>query len=100
MPELDELINDFKLDATFHEGFTEHRKGDICERWKRERKLGAGGFGVVWLEREQATCSHRAVKIIQNASRVDFRKELLALQKFSRPKVFALTLLTNYIKDL
>lgn len=85
---MDQIVNDFKLDATIHENYTVHQTGHKRERWYRERKLGEGGFGVVWLEREAATNSCRAVKIVPSSYGPDFRRELLALEKFSRPRVW------------
>lgn len=84
---MDEIINDFKLETTIHTDYTEHLIDNKRERWHREQKLGEGGFGLVWLERERTTDRYRAVKRIQNTSRIDYRKELVALEKFSRPKV-------------
>lgn len=51
------------------------RRIEIRTTWVRERKLGQGGFGVVWLEREQRSGDVRAVKSIPemnvNAREVD-----------------------------
>lgn len=84
---MDQIINDFKLDATIHSNYTVHQVGHHREKWHQERKLGQGGFGTVWLEREEATNRCRAVKIIAGSCGLDFRRELFALEKFSRPKV-------------
>lgn len=57
-------------------------KGDK-EEWSWAKDLGAGGFGLVWLEEEAATRQLRAVKrltLLEMASkRMDFRRELQTL---------------------
>lgn len=85
---MDSIVNDFKLDTTIHEDCTAHHVDHKHEKWYRERKLGEGGFGVVWLEREEATNNYRAVKIVPSFGGLDIRRELLALEKFSRPRVW------------
>src|SRR6201999_1323689 len=66
------------------------RREKVEKRWDRKQLLGHGTFGEVWLEvrQEDDDVKKRAVKII-NKSRVlglgvDYKKELLALAKFSK----------------
>lgn len=54
-------VNQYKLDATFRNGTVVHTTrvvGAKCiaaptTTWKGVKKLGAGGFGVVWLQKEE-----------------------------------------------
>lgn len=65
-------VDQYKLDVTFLDEAVVHTTrlvGAECiasptTTWRREKKLGAGGFGVVWLEREQGSAQLRAVKVI------------------------------------
>lgn len=65
-------IDNYKLDATFGNGTVVHTTrlaGTRCitaptTTWKRDKKLGTGGFGVVWLEREETSGELRAVKVL------------------------------------
>jgi len=65
------------------------------EFWTRERRLGHGGFGVVWLEKVDSTSRSqvglRAVKELRLSQKDDRRRqcirELEALVKFSQKKV-------------
>lgn len=52
-------LNMFKLDSQFFNGVVVHRTS-----WEREHKLGTGGFGTVYRERNQQTGRFRAVKIL------------------------------------
>jgi hypothetical protein len=60
------------------------------EKWKKEKDLGSGGFGIVWLER----CFHgategqvRAVKKVQKLESSNYHRELEAIALFSHSKV-------------
>jgi hypothetical protein len=65
------------------------------EIWIREKRLGHGGFGVVWLERahsnNQFSAGLRAVKELRLGREDDRRRECIreleALIKFSQRKV-------------
>ena len=73
------------------------RRVVVEEEWAPQKPaLGAGSFGTVRLERRQnvdgeTQYKDRAVKQLRKIDmarmKVDFRKELLALTKFSRSKV-------------
>lgn len=62
----------YKIEAVFRVNTVTHRtfKSNLQRRIEvhttcvREQKLGQGGFGQVWLEREQQTGELRAVKAI------------------------------------
>lgn len=65
-------LDKYKLDATFGDGTVVHTtclEGTQCitastTTWKRGKKLGSGGFGVVWLDREEGSGKLRAVKVM------------------------------------
>lgn len=104
-----DLIKDSRLDTQFGEDGTRHtqyvssraagqRRIRNVELWKRERRLGSGTYGTVWLEschsgRRQG--QFRAVKEIRKApimvSSLDYSRELEAVIKFSHEKVGRLT---------
>ena len=55
-------------------------------RWTRERELGRGIFGAVWLEVGRLG-EHRAVKEVEKKylpSGLAFKRELLAMAKLSK----------------
>lgn len=65
-------VGQYKLDAEFGDGTVVHTTrlvGAQCiasppTTWKRGKTLGAGGFGVVWLDKEEGTGELRAVKVL------------------------------------
>jgi hypothetical protein len=97
-----ELIEHFKLDAQYHHDYTLQvsyapnpaqgfRKVRVEKRWQREKPLGFGTFGTVWLEvsREgEGVTAERAVKELRKGFLrqvgVDYGRELLALAKLSK----------------
>jgi len=99
MPPVSDIVRDSKLETEFCSGYTQHaysragatlsqRRIRTEERWVRERLLGTGGYGTVWLEKlitgnEEGT--NRAVKVIRKP--VDYSREIEAIAKFSHPKV-------------
>ena len=105
MSPISDLVRDSKLETTFHREYTQHvyhvsgatprqRKVRKEERWRRDKYLGTGAFGIVWLEkftREDGEIQHRAVKEIrkgaQNSNAINYGRELEAIAKFSHPKV-------------
>jgi hypothetical protein len=97
MDSVSDLVEHFKLDTYFLADLTQHtfyesdpskgrRKLRVDRKWRRDKKLGNGAFGVVWLEVEH-NGEKRAVKEIkksQMAPKFDYRKELLAMAKLSK----------------
>lgn len=66
------------------------------EHWRREKRVGGGGSGSVWLEkrtkggRPGQDGAVRAVKQIDTDTRfgsIDYHRELEAIAKFSHPRV-------------
>ncbi|KIX07874.1 uncharacterized protein Z518_02528 [Rhinocladiella mackenziei CBS 650.93] len=105
-----DLIEHFKLDAQIYGDHTLHiehvsdparglRKARVERKWYKERNIGHGAFGEVWLEvqkkRGQVT-AERAVKRIQKCRmesvKIDYKRELLALAKLSRYQELFVTL--------
>lgn len=85
-------LDNYKLETEFYDGYVVHTTSEwelATKRrkqstWKSERKIGAGAFGGVWLEREKERGRLRAVKKLPRDSlpRADFfLQELLALAK-------------------
>eukprot|EP01055_Gregarina_sp_Pseudo9_P005901 Gregarina_sp_Pseudo_9__5900@NODE_932_length_2053_cov_149_630089_g874_i0_p1_GENE_NODE_932_length_2053_cov_149_630089_g874_i0NODE_932_length_2053_cov_149_630089_g874_i0_p1_ORF_typecomplete_len561_score109_39Pkinase/PF00069_25/1_6e83Pkinase_Tyr/PF07714_17/9_3e53EFhand_7/PF13499_6/7_5e13EFhand_7/PF13499_6/7_1e16EFhand_1/PF00036_32/0_0013EFhand_1/PF00036_32/0_00019EFhand_1/PF00036_32/1_1e05EFhand_1/PF00036_32/8_4e08EFhand_6/PF13405_6/0_00083EFhand_6/PF13405_6/4_8EFhand_6/PF13405_6/2_3e08EFhand_6/PF13 len=48
--------------------FITQQKGNLGERYHREKKLGSGAYGEVWLCRDRQTNAERAVKFIKKSS--------------------------------
>ena len=98
---MSDLVRLSKLDASFSSDpqYTQHiyyvsnagqRRVRQEEQWKRQKELGAGSFGAVYLER----CIHggkegtvRAVKKIKKPEDTNYYRELEALAHFSYPQV-------------
>lgn len=103
-------LNDYKLETQFekdpdsivHTFYKSNRarglrKVVVKERWYPEEvELGAGTFGTVrlekrFLDRQQKNVARRAVKHLNKLQlerkNIDYKKELIALTKFSRSKV-------------
>lgn len=96
-PSLD-LVDFFRLEADFLPGSTRHttfksdrahgkRKVKVVTIWSRNRDLGHGSYGKVWLETAEDGCE-RAVKGIAKEmcarEQIDYRRELAAMAKLSR----------------
>ncbi|MCJ1377232.1 hypothetical protein MMC17_000324 [Xylographa soralifera] len=102
--ETSDLLDHFKLDAEILPEYTLHvttqsdptlgvRKQKIETKWYRKKLLGRGSFGQVYLESDSQVDENaqiRAVKILEKddlqQAGVDWRKEVAALAKLSRPK--------------
>lgn len=106
-----DLIEHFKLDAQVHDDHTVHiepprgmRKAKIEKKRYREKYLGHGTFGDVWLEvqRDADQVTKRAVKLIHKhrmqTVRIDYRRELLALAKL--PRVRTLEMGSDFVARL
>ena len=102
MPPPSDLVRDSKLetrilnDHTVHSCIvTNHNRRRIYreEYWKRERLLGQGSYGQVWLEKctsSDNTGQLRAVKVVRkqtNLDAIDYGRELEVVAKFSHAKV-------------
>lgn len=85
---------EYKIQAEFHEHFVAHttytpgaggQPVGVTARWRREKQIGTGAFGAVWLEKEEGSGRLRAVKRIPkqqlDAKRIDFLRELDALAR-------------------
>ncbi|CAI7615037.1 unnamed protein product [Penicillium pancosmium] len=106
MSRLPDLVRDSKLETrfvpdfnvetvhTYHESERSRRRlVPVLEHWKRQDKIGGGGYSTVWLESCPKVSRHgvqvRAVKQIETGgrfARIDFNRELEAIAKFSHPK--------------
>ncbi|KAJ5370386.1 Tetratricopeptide-like helical [Penicillium cataractarum] len=107
MAQISDLIRDSRLDTYFlpdHRVETVHayRESDPTgqrrvvnrsEHWKREKKIGGGGYGDVWLEKctsgGQPNCTFRAVKqmtVDLKYGAIDYNRELEAIAKFSHKR--------------
>ena len=99
-----DLVRDSELTTRFGDGTVQHiyyvsnrnarqRRIRIEETWRRERELGNGTFGRVWLETcvsGTKTGEVRAVKeVSKNAAStaIDYGRELEAIAKFSHDRV-------------
>lgn len=113
MARIPDLIRDSKLETyflpdctvetvhTFQESdqTSGRRLVTRSEHWRRQRRVGRGGFGSVWLEkctkggRPEVTAQDgavRAVKQIDMDTRfgsIDYSRELEAIAKFSHSRV-------------
>ena len=110
MTPVPDLVRISKLDTQFYLdlGHTQHVKyvsGNTTtqrrvrkeEKWKKERRLGRGSFGIVWLERcieGDSKGEVRAVKKILKLESSDYYRELEAIALFSHAKV---SLLLSFI---
>ncbi|KAF2470434.1 kinase-like protein [Lindgomyces ingoldianus] len=101
MCRIPDLVKDSKIETQFHSGYTRHIYSEadptsgqrVIERkeyWKREKLIGRGGFGSVWLEKcvkGKHEAELRAVKQLQKPDKTkEFFRELEAMAKFSHPK--------------
>lgn len=100
-----DIVRDSKLETKIFNSHTQHvfyisgpsardRRIRKEERWVRDRFLGRGAYGTVYLERcEQGDSSNklRAVKEIRKfvveGEELEYTRELEAISKFSHPKV-------------
>lgn len=104
MAQLPDIVRDFELEAQFVpdpsvQTIHTYRESDLesgrrlvtrKEHWQRQRKIGSGSFGSVWLEKciqETRSVQFRAVKQLPIHDSVDYRRELEAITRFSHPKV-------------
>ena len=83
-----ELVESFQLDLSHRTKPKNHfeflRKKGI--KWVREKELGRGSFGVVWLEKG-GNGEQRALKVIEKKylpADFDYRREILAMARLSK----------------
>lgn len=86
-----EVIEQYRLFTEWRDDLTVHKSrhnNGTEETWQRQRCIGQGGFGTVWLEaRNDESNKQRAVKEVKKPTGLspnnDYRRELLALVKLS-----------------
>jgi hypothetical protein len=103
--QLPDIVVDTKLDIEVHADHTIHYQwvGDLSrglrprrveEKWRRDQRIGKGGFGTVWVHtctqgRSRGQC--RAIKEIERVehslSSSKLVRELEAIGKFSQERV-------------
>jgi hypothetical protein len=88
------FLDDDTTIHTFREPYGRHRLIHREEHWKRERRLGRGGFGKIYLEKctvGNEIGALRAVKVVDKLSDsgepIRFDRELEAIAKFSSNRV-------------
>lgn len=97
-----DLLEHFRQDVVVAEKCTTHtqyytdrtqgiRRAKVEKKWFRRKEIGRGSSGTVWLEVSgDDDVEERAVKIISknfmSRLNLDYKKELLALTKFSKQK--------------
>ncbi|CAI7669263.1 unnamed protein product [Penicillium discolor] len=69
----------------YHQESLSQRPIKKSKHWQREKKIGDGGFGEVWLERCKGNSHGHAVRAIKQME-VDYGRELEAIAKFSHRK--------------
>lgn len=83
-------LDNFKLETQFGDGYVDNstyewklstKRATGLKRWRSVKMIGAGGFGSVWLEKEDECGQLRAVKMIQRhvIDTTGFSQELAAL---------------------
>ncbi|KAL2829191.1 kinase-like domain-containing protein [Aspergillus cavernicola] len=114
MATIPELVSDSKLNVRFFSDYVSHEVFDPIlaprgrvrrrmkeEKWRRDKCIGRGCYGTVWLERclGDSKTKVRAVKTVPRTSHssdnIDYTRELEAMVKFSQKKYagFFVTLL-------
>ena len=105
MSRVSDLIQDAELQTRFHPEYTVHiytesgltvRERAILreEYWKRQRNVGSGSYGSVWLEQcvkgrgeVEVRAVKQVVKSLHGSKQIDYNRELEAISKFSHRKV-------------
>ena len=102
MSKVPDWVLDSKLETYFRSKYetvhTYYEQESLSRRpikktvhWQREKKIGSGGFGEVWLERCTKGNNHgyqvRATKKMEVRHQIDYSRELEAIAKFSHSKV-------------
>ncbi|RAK82138.1 kinase-like protein [Aspergillus fijiensis CBS 313.89] len=108
--EADDLLEHFKYDAVIDQNCTTHteyeRNGShairiVKRKWyRRPDPIGWGIYGKVWLESDEAN-NRRAVKVVQKdlmeRDSIDYKREILALAKFSKPQYQQQEVLVSFL---
>jgi hypothetical protein len=69
---------------TFHsDAFLGVRQVEVVRSWYRERELGHGSFGIVFLQRSEKG-EIRAVKEIAKHGKINYNPELMAMAKLTK----------------
>ncbi|KAI4157160.1 MAG: hypothetical protein LQ342_008507, partial [Letrouitia transgressa] len=103
IPTGDDFIDSFQLPVRFKESCIEHpyritnisqgiRNAIYVEQWSREKELGRGGFGIVYLESRKADPQLRAVKEVPKhtgrTKTMELLREVLAMAHFKEKEAF------------
>ena len=93
-----DLVTDYKLKTKFFNGHVQHttfcsdasrgrRRVEVVTNWSKERELGRGSFGTVFLEKTEKG-ERRAVKEIMkdknSRAKIDYRRELGAMAMLAK----------------
>ncbi|PYI13309.1 kinase-like protein [Aspergillus violaceofuscus CBS 115571] len=109
--EADDLLEHFKYDAVIDHDCTTHTEYErdeshairiVKRKWYRHSDpLGWGLYGKVWLESDETDTRRRAVKVVQKdlmeRDTIDYKREILALAKFSKPQYQQQEVLVNFL---
>ncbi|RAH66708.1 serine/threonine-protein kinase [Aspergillus aculeatinus CBS 121060] len=109
--EADDLLEHFKYDAVIDQDCTTHTEYErndshairiVKRKWyRRPEPLGWGIYGKVWLESDEADTHRRAVKVVQKdlmeRDSIDYKREILALAKFSKPQYQQQEVLVSFL---
>ncbi|OJJ97464.1 hypothetical protein ASPACDRAFT_123332 [Aspergillus aculeatus ATCC 16872] len=109
--EADDLLEHFKYDAVIDQDCTTHTEYErdeshaihiVKRKWyRRSDPLGWGSYGKVWLESDETDAQRRAVKVVQKdlmeRDTIDYKREILALAKFSKPQYQQQEVLVNFL---
>lgn len=93
---MDDFLEHFRLQAVIRESHTEIQVGwrnqKRVEKWERDKWLGRGAYGKVWLERTNSG-QLRAVKEVEKYIPMDHLKEIRAIAKFSKVRLWIFILM-------
>ncbi|CAG8000680.1 unnamed protein product [Penicillium olsonii] len=104
MSRIPDIVRDFKLRTQFQDGNAEtihtYHESDLAagrrvvvrlEHWQRQREIGSGSYGQVWLEKctkGGRTVNVRAVKQVPTNGHIDYHRELEAITRFSHKNYY------------
>jgi len=100
-PNQDDLIERFRLVAAVHDGQTYQEgvtRNKRCTRiWRRQRSLGSGAYGTVWLEQRRSG-KQRAIKMLKKDNKLIYLEEIRAMAKLSKVCLHILALAASFCK--